>query len=47
MTAERGFRFLPGVAQDITEIWEFIAEGRPPAKLLLKIWKLIKSQCPE
>jgi len=31
MNAERGFRLLPGAAQDLTEIWEFIAEDSPLA----------------
>jgi hypothetical protein len=26
MTADQGFQLHPGAAQDITEIWEFIAE---------------------
>jgi plasmid stabilization system protein ParE len=29
MTADQGFELLPGAAQDITEIWEFIAEDSP------------------
>jgi plasmid stabilization system protein ParE len=31
MTADRGFLFRPGAAQDITEIWGFIAENNPLA----------------
>jgi len=31
MTAEQGFQLHPGAAQDITEIWEFIAEDNPLA----------------
>ncbi len=27
MTADKGFQLHPGAALDITEIWEFIAEG--------------------
>lgn len=29
MTADQGFELHPGEAQDITEIWEFIAEDSP------------------
>ena len=29
MTADQGFELHPGAAQDITEIWEFIAEDSP------------------
>jgi plasmid stabilization system protein ParE len=29
MTAGQGFELHPGAAQDITEIWEFIAEDSP------------------
>jgi plasmid stabilization system protein ParE len=29
MTKDQGFELLPGAAQDITEIWEFIAEDSP------------------
>jgi plasmid stabilization system protein ParE len=29
MTSDQGFELLPGAAQDITEIWEFIAEDSP------------------
>jgi len=29
MTAEQGFRLHPLAAQDITEIWEYIAEDNP------------------
>jgi plasmid stabilization system protein ParE len=29
MTTDQGFELLPGAAQDITEIWEFIAEDSP------------------
>jgi hypothetical protein len=29
MTAEQGFRLHPLAAQNITEIWEYIAEGNP------------------
>ena len=29
MTTDRGFELHPGAAQDITEIWEFIAEDSP------------------
>ena len=31
MTAEQGFRLHPLAAQDITGIWEYIAEDNPPA----------------
>jgi plasmid stabilization system protein ParE len=31
MTSEQGFQLHPGAAQDITEIWEFIAEDNPLA----------------
>jgi plasmid stabilization system protein ParE len=31
MTADQGFELHPGAAQDITEIWEFIAEESPLA----------------
>jgi plasmid stabilization system protein ParE len=31
MNAEQGFQLHPGAAQDITEIWEFIAEDNPLA----------------
>jgi len=31
MTTNRGFELHPGAAQDITEIWEFIAEDNPLA----------------
>jgi plasmid stabilization system protein ParE len=31
MNADRGFQLHPGAAQDITEIWEFIAEDSPLA----------------
>jgi plasmid stabilization system protein ParE len=31
MTAERGFALHPLAAQDITEIWEYIAEDNPLA----------------
>jgi len=31
MTADQGFAFHPLAAQDITEIWEFIAEQNPLA----------------
>jgi plasmid stabilization system protein ParE len=31
MNAEPGFDLHPGAAQDITEIWEFIAEDNPLA----------------
>jgi len=31
MTAEQGFDLHPLAAQDITEIWEFIAKDNPPA----------------
>jgi antitoxin ParD1/3/4/toxin ParE1/3/4 len=31
MNADRGFNLHPGAAQDITEIWEFIAEDNPLA----------------
>jgi plasmid stabilization system protein ParE len=31
MTAGQGFTLHPGAAQDITEIWEFIAEDSPLA----------------
>src|SRR5579862_8543946 len=31
MNAERGFVLHPLAAQDITEIWEYIAEDNPPA----------------
>ncbi len=31
MTHGRGFELHPGAAQDITEIWEFIAEDNPLA----------------
>ena len=31
MNADQGFRLHPGAAQDITEIWEFIAEASPLA----------------
>jgi plasmid stabilization system protein ParE len=30
MTNDQGFELHPGAAQDITEIWQFIAEGQPP-----------------
>jgi plasmid stabilization system protein ParE len=29
MNTDQGFELLPGAAQDITEIWEFIAEDSP------------------
>jgi plasmid stabilization system protein ParE len=29
MTADQGFELHPGAAQDITGIWEFIAEDSP------------------
>jgi antitoxin ParD1/3/4/toxin ParE1/3/4 len=31
MTDDQGFRLHPGAAQDITEIWEFVAEDNPLA----------------
>jgi hypothetical protein len=31
MTAEQGFRLHPLAAQDITDIWEYIAEDNPVA----------------
>jgi plasmid stabilization system protein ParE len=31
MTKSQGFRLHPGAAQDITELWEFIAEDNPVA----------------
>jgi len=31
MTGDQGFELHPGAAQDITEIWEFIAEDSPLA----------------
>jgi plasmid stabilization system protein ParE len=31
MTADQGFELHPGAAQDITDIWEFIAEDNPLA----------------
>ena len=31
MTSEQGFQLHPRAAQDITEIWEFIAEDNPLA----------------
>lgn len=31
MTAGQGFKLHPGAAQDITEIWQFIAEDSPLA----------------
>jgi plasmid stabilization system protein ParE len=31
MTDDQGFELHPGAAQDITEIWEFIAEDNPLA----------------
>ena len=31
MTEEQGFRLHPLVAQDITEIWEYIANDNPLA----------------
>ncbi len=31
MSAERAFRLVPDAAQDITEIWEFIARDSPSA----------------
>jgi len=31
MTAEQGFDLHPGAAQDITDIWEFIAADNPEA----------------
>ncbi|MFZ3201593.1 MAG: type II toxin-antitoxin system RelE/ParE family toxin [Candidatus Acidiferrales bacterium] len=31
MTGDQGFELHPGAAQDITEIWEFIAEDDPLA----------------
>jgi plasmid stabilization system protein ParE len=31
MNQAQGFELHPGAAQDITEIWEFIAEGSPIA----------------
>ncbi len=31
MTDDQGFELHPGAAQDITEIWEFIAEDSPLA----------------
>jgi plasmid stabilization system protein ParE len=47
MTADQGFQLHPGAAQDITEIWEFIAEdnplaaGRVRADILEAIHKLV------
>jgi hypothetical protein len=29
MTTDQGFELHPGAAQDITEIWEFIADDSP------------------
>ena len=29
MNVDQGFELHPGAAQDITEIWEFIAEDSP------------------
>ena len=31
MTADRRFELHPGAAQDITDIWEYIAADNPPA----------------
>jgi len=31
MTVRQGFALHPGAAQDITEIWQFIANDNPPA----------------
>jgi plasmid stabilization system protein ParE len=31
MNAREGFDLHPGAAQDITDIWEFIAKDSPPA----------------
>jgi plasmid stabilization system protein ParE len=31
MTDDQGFELHPGAAQDITEIWQFIAEDNPLA----------------
>src|SRR5579872_3175144 len=31
MRDHQGFELHPGAAQDITEIWQFIAEDNPPA----------------
>jgi len=31
MSGEQGFTLHPEAAQDITDIWEFIAEDNPPA----------------
>ena len=31
MTNDQGFELHPGAAQDVTEIWEFIAEDNPLA----------------
>ena len=36
MTAEQGFRLHPLAAQDITEIWEYIAEDNPAAARRLR-----------
>ncbi len=30
MTDDQGFELHPGAAEDITEIWQFIAENSPP-----------------
>ncbi len=36
MNADQGFSLHPGAAQDITEIWEFIAEDSPLAARLVR-----------
>lgn len=48
MIADRGFQLHPGAAQDITEIWEFIAADNPTAaghfreEILKAIRKLVE-----
>ena len=43
MTAESGFALHPLAAQDITEIWEYIAENNPLAVCVVIINEEIKT----
>jgi plasmid stabilization system protein ParE len=36
MTSGRGFELHPGAAQDIIEIWEFIAKSSPSAAIRVR-----------
>jgi len=36
MTDDQGFELHPGAAQDITEIWQFVAEDNPPVATRLR-----------